>query len=76
MTQSLTGGTVLCVPTRQTLITKREAADLLGVTPSSVHRMMDRGELIAAESVRTNNKTVLHRFRRSDVERLAVRRAA
>jgi predicted DNA-binding transcriptional regulator AlpA len=58
------------------LITKREAADLLGVTPSSVHRMMDRGELTAAESVKTNNKTVLHRFRRSDVERLATRRAA
>jgi hypothetical protein len=37
---------------------------------------MDRGELLAAESVKTNNKTVLHRFRRSDVERLAARRAA
>lgn len=74
MTQTLCSGTVLCVPTN--LITKREAADLLGVTPSSVHRMMDRGELIAAESVKTNNRTVLHRFRRSDVERLATRRAA
>ena len=75
MTQALPYVTILCM-TQRDLITKREAADILGVTPSTVHRMMDRGELLAAESITTNGATVLHRFRLADVERLADRRAA
>ena len=60
-----------------TQITKREAADLLGVTPSSVHRMMDRGELVPTSMFTTpDGRVIMHMFRRSDVERLAARRAA
>ena len=66
---------MLCVP-RAILITKREAADVLGVTPSAVQRMMDRGDIAVADTVTTNGRPVLHRFRLSDVERLADRRAA
>lgn len=66
---------MLCVP-RSAVITKREAADLLGVTPSAVQRMMERGVLRVAETVNTNGRPVLHLFRLTDVERLATKRAA
>lgn len=75
LTQDLPLGTMLCVP-RATVITKREAADLLGVTPSAVQRMMERGDLRVTETVHTNGRPVLHLFRLSDVERLCAKRAA
>ena len=60
---------------RATLITKREAADILGVTPSSVQRMIPK-HLSPKDTVRCGDKVVAHLFSRADVERLAKRRAA
>ena len=57
-------------------ITKREAAVLLGVHMSSVHRMMDRGELTPVRTVASNGRVAIHLFNRSDVIRLRDRRAA
>ena len=65
---------VLCVPS--SLITKREAADILGVTASSVHRMIDRRELVPAESIMAGDKVVAHLFNESDVRELSTKRAA
>jgi predicted transcriptional regulator len=66
-------GTILCMAQ----LTKREAADVLGVTPSAVQRMMDRGELRPSNTLTaTTGRVIMHTFRRSDVERLAARRAA
>lgn len=59
-----------------TTLTKREAADLLGVTPSAVHRMMDRGELQPVQTVDSCGRVVLYLFSKSDVERIAAKRAA
>lgn len=65
---------MLCM---RSTITKREAADILGVTPSAVHRMMDRGELVPAETVLSGTgRAIIHTFRRRDVERLARKRIA
>jgi hypothetical protein len=58
------------------LITKREAAEILGVDPSSVHRMIDRRELVPADSIMAGDKVVAHLFRESDVRRLAKARTA
>lgn len=66
---------MLCVP-RAILITKREAADLLGVTPSAVQRMMDRGELRAFDTVKVDGRPILHRFSLADVKRLQGTRGA
>ena len=66
---------VLCVPPSP-LITKREAADILGVTPSSVHRMIDRRELVPADQIMAGDKIVAYLFRESDVRRLAKARTA
>jgi len=57
-------------------ITKREAADVLGVTPSAVQRMVDRGELRPAKAVESNGRVVLYMFADRDVLRLRDRRAA
>ena len=58
-------------------LTKREAADILGVSPSAVQRMMDRGELRPAATITApSGVVIMHTFRRSDVDRLAKRRAA
>lgn len=59
-----------------TLITKREAADILGVDPSSVHRMIDRRELVPADSIMAGDKVVAYLFNESDVRELAKKRIA
>ena len=58
------------------LITKREAADILGVTPSSVHRMIDRQELVPADSIMAGDKVVAYLFNLDDVKQLAKTRIA
>jgi len=65
-------GTILCMAQ----ITKREAADMLSVTPSAVQRMIDRGELRPVKTLTSNGRVVLYMFNARDVERLASRRAA
>lgn len=58
-------------------VTKREAADILGVTPSTVQRMIDAGKLTPAKSYKSaGGKVVMHMLRLSEVNRLAERRAA
>ena len=57
-------------------ITKREAADVLGVTPSAVQRMVARGELRPTKAVESNGRVVLYMFTDRDVLRLRDRRAA
>jgi len=58
-----------------TLVTKREAAEILGVHPSTVNRMIpDR--LKVASTVHGPKRAAMHLFRRADVERLASQRAA
>lgn len=57
-------------------ITKREAAAILSVDPSTVHRLMQRGELQSVSNVVSDSRTIMHMFRRSDVEQLAKKRAA
>jgi hypothetical protein len=66
---------MLCVP-RAKLITKREAAEMLGVSPSAVQRMMDRREINVHSTVSSNGKAVAHLFSVAEVERVADRRAA
>ena len=58
------------------LITKREAAAILGVDPSSVHRMIDRRELVPADSIMAGDKVVAYLFDESDVRKLAQKRIA
>lgn len=67
---------ILCMARRPEPITKREAADLLGVTPSAVQRMIDRGDLKPSKVIESNGRVAMYLFRRSDVERIASRRAA
>jgi len=57
-------------------ITKREAADVLGVTPSAVQRMVARGELRPSKTVESNGRVVLYMFADRDVLRLRDRRVA
>jgi len=57
------------------LISKKEAADLLGVHPSTVQRMIDRGELFP-KSIWSGDRVVAYLFHRVEVQRLAERRAA
>ncbi len=65
------------MPCMTSKITKREAAEMLGVTPSAVHRMIDRGELVPAETIMSvTGRAILHTFRRRDVERLTRKREA
>lgn len=61
---------------RAELITKREAADMLGVSPSAVQRMMDRNDLRPRSTIRSGSRVVAHLFSAADVRRLAERRAA
>lgn len=56
-------------------ITKRQAADILDVTPSAVQRMIDRGELRSIP-VTDGERIILHRLRLADVEKLRDRRVA
>ena len=74
LTQVAGAGTILCMAQPQ-LVTKREAAEILGVHPSTVNRMIpDR--LKVASTVYGPKRAAMHLFRRTDVERLAMRRAA
>jgi excisionase family DNA binding protein len=57
------------------LLTTKEAADILGVHPSTVNRMIPK-HLKPWSTVDGPQRAAMHLFRRSDVERLAARRAA
>lgn len=58
------------------LVTTKEAADILGVVPSTVNRMVTSGRLTPSSRVDGPTRIAMHLFRRSDVERLARKRAA
>lgn len=58
------------------LITKREAADLLGCDPSTVNRLVSDGHLKPSQTIKNGNRVVLYMFSRRAVERLATKRAA
>ena len=58
------------------LITKKKAAELLGVVPSTVQRMIERGELTPAYVGRSGDHVVVYMFAERDVIALAERRAA
>lgn len=58
------------------LMTKREVAELLGLNPSTVNRMVRKGALKPARTVDGPQRVAMYLFRRSDVERLADRRGA
>lgn len=66
---------MLCMA-RAKLITKREAAEIIGVSPSAVQRMMDRHEIRPHSTVSSNGRAVAHLFSLAEVERVADRRAA
>jgi excisionase family DNA binding protein len=57
------------------LVTKREAAELLGVHPSTVQRMIPH-DLKPAVEFDGPQRKAMYMFKRSDVERLAAKRAA
>jgi hypothetical protein len=57
------------------LVTKREAAEILGVHPSTVQRMIPQA-LKPAVEFDGPQRTAMYMFKRSDVERLAAKRAA
>ena len=56
-------------------VTKREAADILGVHPSTVHRMIDNGRLEATR-IGDGARPAMYLIRRSHVDRLARQRRA
>lgn len=56
------------------LLTTRQVAERLGVVPSTVSRMVRRGDLKPARRVDGPNKVAWFEFRRADVERVAERR--
>ena len=56
-------------------VTKREAAEILGVTPSAVQRMIDRGQLSPVKTHESNGRVVLYLFDDRAVWRLAQKRA-
>lgn len=49
------------------LITTKEAAEILGCSPRTVHRMVDTEELIPVAQVRTSRHGA-YLFKRSDIE--------
>ena len=53
------------------MITKREAAQILGVRPSTVQRLMDRGELAPIDFIKAGDKVIVWLFDESDVHELA-----
>lgn len=57
------------------LLTTRQVADRLGVVPSTVSRMVQRGILKPARKVDGPTKVAWFEFRRADVERLAAARS-
>ena len=67
--------TKLCVVPNPSTVTKREAADILGVNPSTVQRMIDNGRL-EATSIGDSTRPAMYLIRRSHVERLARQRKA
>jgi excisionase family DNA binding protein len=56
------------------LVTKREAAEMLGVHPSTVQRMIP-DELQPAVEFDGPSRVAMYMFKRADVERLAAKRA-
>ena len=59
------------------LISKREAAEILGCNISTVNRLTTNGALAhAPESVKVGDKITTYLFDRATVERLATKRAA
>ena len=63
--------------TSSDLLTKREAAELLGVAPSTVNRMVQNGRITPARTIPGDRRPVhMYLFNRSAVERLARKRAA
>jgi hypothetical protein len=61
--------------TQPALVTKREAAEILGVHPSTVNRMIP-AQLRPAAQLDGPSRVAMYLFRRADVERLALKRAA
>ena len=57
-------------------ITKREAADILGCDPSTVNRMVTAGDLKPCQTIEHAGRVTMYLFRRTDVQRLATKRAA
>ena len=59
------------------LMTKREVAELLGLNPKTVNRMVQSGELKPARTIAgTRRPVAMYLFSRTAVERLAKKRAA
>lgn len=58
------------------LVSKREAARILGVHLSTVNRMVSDGRLKPAQEIGGDKRVGMYLFRRSDVERLARKREA
>jgi excisionase family DNA binding protein len=56
-------------------VTKRKAADILGVHPSTVQRMIESGRLEATR-IGGNDRTAMYVIYRSHVDRLARQRKA
>lgn len=62
--------------TSSDLVTKREAAEMLGMTPSAVNKMVLAGKLRPSRAIPGRKRsTAMYLFRRADVERLVARRA-
>ena len=57
------------------LVSKRDAADILGVHLSTVNRMVSDGRLTPAQQIGGAHRVAMYLFRRRDVERLAAKRA-
>ena len=58
------------MPEHDDELTTREAAELLGVTPTWIYELVRQGKLTAAREERKSDKRVWRYFRRSDVENL------
>lgn len=57
------------------LLTKRDAADLLGCHLSTVNRMVTDGRLRPARVIDGPQRAAMYLFRRIDIERLAAKRS-
>ena len=58
------------------IVTKREAAEILGVDVSTVQKMISDGILVPYQTFDGPRRASLHLFRFSDVERIRRARAA
>lgn len=64
----------LCHMTSPDLMTKREAAEVLGLNLSTVNKLVRSGKLKPARTVDGPRRVALYLFRRADVERFAATR--